>query len=109
MKECLNFQTAVLCFFKMFLFSTCRPTFVHKFCIKNTIEESIFTATSTDTEKWDRNKVTLGQLKNLFEKVELSETSGSEEHNDDSMIGNVNNGVVTHPIVNVAPLNEHLE
>ncbi|KAL3277366.1 hypothetical protein HHI36_012716 [Cryptolaemus montrouzieri] len=47
-----------------------RPTFVHKFFIKNTIEESIQTATSADADKWDKNKVTLDQLKDLFQKIE---------------------------------------
>ncbi|RZC37273.1 E3 ubiquitin-protein ligase SHPRH [Asbolus verrucosus] len=43
-----------------------RPTVVHKFFIKNTIEESIQKAISTDAPNWEKNKVTLRQLMDLF-------------------------------------------
>lgn len=39
---------------------------MHKFIIKNTIEESIHRAISSNAENWDQNKITLMQLKKLF-------------------------------------------
>ncbi|KAJ8921378.1 hypothetical protein NQ315_002994 [Exocentrus adspersus] len=43
-----------------------KPTTVHKFLIKDTIEESIHQATTSNADSWDRNKVTLHQLTQLF-------------------------------------------
>lgn len=43
-----------------------RPTFVHRFLIKNTIEENIHNAITADAKQWDTNKLTLLQLKKLF-------------------------------------------
>ncbi|XP_044756394.1 E3 ubiquitin-protein ligase SHPRH [Coccinella septempunctata] len=59
-----------------------KPTFVHKFCIRNTIEESIMTATSRDADKWDRNKVTLEQLKLLFENIDIYENNDDDDDNE---------------------------
>lgn len=39
---------------------------MHKFIVKNTIEESIHHAISANADSWDENKVTLQQLKDLF-------------------------------------------
>lgn len=48
---------------------------VHKFLIKNTIEESIHQATTSNADNWDRSKVTLQNLINLFnETAEISST-----------------------------------
>ncbi|XP_017783304.1 PREDICTED: E3 ubiquitin-protein ligase SHPRH [Nicrophorus vespilloides] len=44
-----------------------KSTFVHHFLIKNTIEKKIKESTSANAEDWDANKVTLLQLKQLFE------------------------------------------
>lgn len=55
-----------------------RPTTVHKFLIKNTIEESIYQATTSDADSWDKNKVTLQQLTELF----LSRDGALEESTD---------------------------
>ncbi|KAJ8932032.1 hypothetical protein NQ314_015005 [Rhamnusium bicolor] len=43
-----------------------KPTTVHKFLIKHTIEESIYQATTSCADNWDKNKVTLQQLTDLF-------------------------------------------
>lgn len=44
-----------------------RPTFVHRFLIKDTIEERMFSAVqATGKEKWSGKQVTLQQLKDLF-------------------------------------------
>ncbi|KAK4881219.1 hypothetical protein RN001_004538 [Aquatica leii] len=43
-----------------------KETMVHKFIVKNTIEESLHYATSNNANSWDKNKVTLQQLKDLF-------------------------------------------
>ncbi|XP_050307635.1 E3 ubiquitin-protein ligase SHPRH isoform X2 [Anthonomus grandis grandis] len=40
-----------------------KPTFVHKFLIKNTIEESVYNATSANSDGWERGRITVGQLK----------------------------------------------
>ncbi|XP_018318562.1 E3 ubiquitin-protein ligase SHPRH [Agrilus planipennis] len=56
-----------------------RPTFVHKFYIKNTIEENIYLSTSTCTEKWVKNKVTLKELHDLFT---VSDNAKSENENE---------------------------
>ncbi|XP_074033441.1 E3 ubiquitin-protein ligase SHPRH isoform X2 [Leptinotarsa decemlineata] len=56
-----------------------KPTFVHKFLIKNTIEESIHQATTSNAENWDKSKVTLQHLVNLFDtSVEAVESQNSE-------------------------------
>lgn len=44
-----------------------RPTVVHKFFVKNTIEESIQKAISSDTQNWEKNKITIKQLIGLFD------------------------------------------
>lgn len=44
-----------------------RPTVVHKFFIKNTIEESIQKAITSDARNWEKNKVTIKQLIGLFD------------------------------------------
>ncbi|KAJ3664999.1 hypothetical protein Zmor_000523 [Zophobas morio] len=51
-----------------------RPTVVHKFFIKGSIEESIQKAVSSDSQNWEKNKVTIGQLMNLFENDNTSTT-----------------------------------
>ncbi|KAK3927321.1 E3 ubiquitin-protein ligase SHPRH [Frankliniella fusca] len=44
-----------------------RPTFVHRFLIKDTIEERMFSAVqATGKEQWSGKQVTLRQLKDLF-------------------------------------------
>ncbi|CAG9815357.1 unnamed protein product [Phaedon cochleariae] len=73
-----------------------KHTFVHKFLIKNTIEESIHQATTSNAENWDKNNVTLQHLVNLFTAntfVESEETQGfdemsetAEDHADDDII-----------------------
>ncbi|KRT78220.1 helicase, partial [Oryctes borbonicus] len=44
-----------------------KPTVIHKFFIKNTIEENIYHATAADADEWDSKKVTLRHIKQLFE------------------------------------------
>ncbi|XP_044258765.1 E3 ubiquitin-protein ligase SHPRH [Tribolium madens] len=55
-----------------------RPTVVHKFFIKHTIEESIQKAVSTNVKNWEKNKITLGQLVELF----VTDDASEEEHNE---------------------------
>lgn len=43
-----------------------RQSFVHKFIVRNTIEEKIHSAISENADTWDENKVTIGQLRDLF-------------------------------------------
>lgn len=44
-----------------------RPTFVHRFIVLNTIEETIFNTISNDkTGKWKTKEVTVDNLKELF-------------------------------------------
>ncbi|GLV41293.1 uncharacterized protein CBL_04817 [Carabus blaptoides fortunei] len=43
-----------------------KPTVVHRFLIKSTIEENIHNAISENAKQWDNNILTLGQLKDLF-------------------------------------------
>ncbi|XP_008201431.1 E3 ubiquitin-protein ligase SHPRH isoform X2 [Tribolium castaneum] len=57
-----------------------RPTVVHKFFIKHTIEESIQKAVSTDAKNWEKNKVTLGQLVDLF----VTDDASEEQQNENS-------------------------
>lgn len=52
-----------------------RPTVVHKFLIKNTIEESIYKATTSKADDWDKNKVTLRNLITLFKDIECLPSS----------------------------------
>lgn len=44
-----------------------KETVVHRFLIKGTIEEKIHTAVSEAKDKWGQNKVTIEDLKNLFD------------------------------------------
>lgn len=44
-----------------------RETVVHRFLINRTIEEKIYMSVSNEKDKWDKNKVTLEDLKNLFD------------------------------------------
>lgn len=61
-----------------------KPTVVHKFLIKNTIEESIYQATTSNVDNWDKNKVTLQQLRDLFVDIENdSETQQVHQTSDD--------------------------
>ncbi|KAF2879520.1 hypothetical protein ILUMI_26652 [Ignelater luminosus] len=53
-----------------------RPTTVHKFLIKNTVEESIHRAISGNAGNWDGDQVTLQQLKDLY--------TGSLDHPTDN-------------------------
>ncbi|KAF5302451.1 hypothetical protein FQR65_LT08541 [Abscondita terminalis] len=58
-----------------------KKTIVHKFIIKNTIEENLYCATSRNVNNWDKNKVTLQQLKDLFINAEgeiLNDTNDGE-------------------------------
>lgn len=49
------------------LFLLNRPTFVHRFIVLNTIEETIFNTISNDkTGKWKTKEVTVDNLKELF-------------------------------------------
>ncbi|CAH0562699.1 unnamed protein product [Brassicogethes aeneus] len=43
-----------------------RKTFIHRFVIKNTIEQSIHKAITSNSEEWEYNKVTIKQLTELF-------------------------------------------
>lgn len=43
-----------------------RETYIHKFYIKDTIEKKLLEATSTHSENWGSNKVTIKQLTDLF-------------------------------------------
>lgn len=43
-----------------------KHTVVHKFLINNTIEEKIHYAISSDANKWDKNKVTIKDIKTLI-------------------------------------------
>ncbi|KAF5299240.1 hypothetical protein FQA39_LY02413 [Lamprigera yunnana] len=43
-----------------------KPTTVHKFIVKNTIEEKLHHSISQNANGWNKNKITLEQLKNLF-------------------------------------------
>ncbi|KAF7281635.1 hypothetical protein GWI33_004494 [Rhynchophorus ferrugineus] len=43
-----------------------KPTVVHKFLVRNTVEESLHEATSSNAAGWERSKVTIEQLKGLF-------------------------------------------
>lgn len=56
-----------------------RPTVVHKFFIRNTIEENIYHATARSVEDWDSNNVTLGRIKQLFEVSTVPQESSPEE------------------------------
>lgn len=53
---------------------------VHKFVIKNTIEESIHQATTSNADNWDKSKVTLQNLIDLFKCTE--EISSNLEMSD---------------------------
>lgn len=50
---------------------------MHKFFVRNTIEENIRKAVSTDSQNWDQAKVTFGQIIDLFGK-----NSEEEEEED---------------------------
>lgn len=52
-----------------------RPTFIHRFIIKNTVEHSIYQATSSNADNWDKSKVTLQNLINLFKVPEAEDTA----------------------------------
>lgn len=39
---------------------------MHKFVVRDTIEENIYKAISSDAKNWDKNKITLKLLKDLF-------------------------------------------
>lgn len=43
-----------------------KPTFVHKFFIRNTIEENISNAVKGNSLQWEKNNITLKQLQDLF-------------------------------------------
>lgn len=62
---------------------------MHKFLIKNTIEESIYQATTSNAASWDKNKVTLHQLTELFLSNDgaLEETMDSDGSQDVSAAG----------------------
>lgn len=49
-----------------------KPTFVHRFLIKNTIEENLHNAVSSNVQKWDKNRLTLAQLSDLFVENDLN-------------------------------------
>nr|CAH7738163.1 unnamed protein product [Callosobruchus chinensis] len=54
-----------------------KPTFVHKLIIKNTIEESIYQATTSNAQNWEKTKVTLQHLIDLFKNINLPEGMSS--------------------------------
>lgn len=62
-----------------------KPTFVHRFLIKNTIEENIHHAVSADTKKWNKNKLTLAQLKELFVENDLNVLTQEDELSQDDI------------------------
>ncbi|GJQ74764.1 hypothetical protein Trydic_g21610 [Trypoxylus dichotomus] len=61
-----------------------KPTVIHKFFIRNTIEENIYHATAGNAKDWDSNTVTLGRIKRLFEvdPNSILQDSTSQEEND---------------------------
>ncbi|XP_057665468.1 E3 ubiquitin-protein ligase SHPRH isoform X2 [Diorhabda carinulata] len=50
-----------------------KKTYVHKFLIKNTIEENIHQATTSNAEKWEKSSVTLRHLVDLFNTTDLND------------------------------------
>ncbi|KAI4457698.1 e3 ubiquitin-protein ligase shprh family member [Holotrichia oblita] len=56
-----------------------KPTVVHKFFIRNTIEENIYHATTGNVEDWDSNNVTLGRIKQLFDVPSSIQESSQED------------------------------
>lgn len=50
-----------------------KPTVVHKFLVRNTVEESLHEATSSNASGWEISNVTVGQLKGLFKNSPLEE------------------------------------
>ncbi|XP_044732242.1 E3 ubiquitin-protein ligase SHPRH [Chrysoperla carnea] len=44
-----------------------KPTFVHRFLIRETIEESLHNAVATNSSDWERKDVTLAKLSDLFD------------------------------------------
>lgn len=54
---------------------------VHKFLIRNTVEESLHNATSSNAAGWEKGKVTVGDLKGLFKTVsEEANSTGETNH-----------------------------
>nr|CAI5818280.1 unnamed protein product [Callosobruchus analis] len=70
-----------------------KPTFVHKLIIKNTIEESIYHATTSNAQNWDKTKVTLQHLIDLFKNINFPEgmlaNSQAESVNTDQVDSSV--------------------
>lgn len=64
---------------------TSRPVHIHKFIIKDTIEESIHGAISANADNWDSNIVTIGQLRNLFSES-TTEPLVVEETNENLLV-----------------------
>lgn len=52
---------------------------MHKFLITNTIEENIHQATTSNAEHWEKSRVTLQHLVDLFHVAAVSEPSTSSE------------------------------
>lgn len=48
----------------------CRKTTVHKFLIKDTVEEKIHNAVASDARNWNQNTITPRQIMGLFNKAE---------------------------------------
>ncbi|CAH1134952.1 unnamed protein product [Ceutorhynchus assimilis] len=44
-----------------------KPTVVHKFLVKDTVEEALHNATSSNASEWEKGKINVGLLKGLFE------------------------------------------
>lgn len=60
-----------------------RPTVVHKFIVRDTIEENVYKAISADAKKWDKNKTTLKLLKELFDNSTNDEQCQEETVNSE--------------------------
>ncbi|CAG9838516.1 unnamed protein product [Diabrotica balteata] len=50
-----------------------RNTFIHKFLMKNTIEENIHQATTSNAQNWEKNAVTIQHMLDLFKVPELAD------------------------------------
>lgn len=54
---------------------------VHKFLIRHTVEESLHKATSSNAAGWEKGRVTIGDLKELFKSVsEEASSTGETNH-----------------------------
>ncbi|XP_028150030.1 E3 ubiquitin-protein ligase SHPRH isoform X2 [Diabrotica virgifera virgifera] len=55
-----------------------RNTFIHKFLMKNTIEENIHQATTSNAQNWEKNAVTIQRMLDLFKVPELADRPEGE-------------------------------